>query len=516
MAKQLIDSLTSDFDPEQVPRRVPRGAAGADRAQGARARSVVERRLRGAHADQGARPDGRARGEPRGRQAASRWQAAKRRSTARRKKPKASTASEAARPLEDLEVQAAIAKQGQGREVEVDGRAARADQPRQGALARGRLHQGRGDRLLRAHRGRDAPAPPRPPADAACASPNGVDGQRFFEKRCPKHRPTGCRPRRLSVAQRGLHRLLRCDDAATLVWLAQLAALELHPSLSLAEGLERPTVARVRPRPRPAGRHRRVLPGRRCGCASCSATSVSSASQDLRVEGPPGLCPAEHARSPTSKTKPFARAVAQLLEKADAGQVVSQMAKELRKGKVLVDWSQNDEHKTTVAVYSLRARERPTVSTPSVGGGRARAQRREDPDLLRFEAADVLKRVEKPATCSPRCSSCTQRLPASRRARTRRRREPSERLADDRLARWPRPRRGAGPASCRAPLGAISGSSSASARICVERLGELRRATPASRSRWARPSAPRRRAAGSRSSAGGSRSRAGAWRRRGS
>jgi bifunctional non-homologous end joining protein LigD len=94
------------------------------------------------------------------------------------------------------------------------------------------------------------------------------------------------------------------------------------------------------------------------------------------------------------RTKPFARAVAQALERAEPERVVSRMAKTLRPGKVLVDWSQNDEHKTTVSVYSLRARERPTVSTPVEWEEVEAALGGENPDLLTFEAADVVKRVE--------------------------------------------------------------------------------------------------------------------------
>src|SRR4029453_8177307 len=90
------------------------------------------------------------------------------------------------------------------------------------------------------------------------------------------------------------------------------------------------------------------------------------------------------------RTKPFAHAVAQALERNDPGLVVSRMAKNLRKGKVLVDWSQNDEHKTTVSVYSLRARERPTVSTPVSWEEVERTLQKKDASLRVFEAPQVL------------------------------------------------------------------------------------------------------------------------------
>jgi bifunctional non-homologous end joining protein LigD len=94
-------------------------------------------------------------------------------------------------------------------------------------------------------------------------------------------------------------------------------------------------------------------------------------------------------------TKPLARAIAQLLEKQTPKEVVSKMQKVERKGKVFVDWSQNHRRKTTIAVYSLRARERPTVSTPVTWEEVAYAAKTEDADSLVFEAKDVLKRIER-------------------------------------------------------------------------------------------------------------------------
>jgi bifunctional non-homologous end joining protein LigD len=95
------------------------------------------------------------------------------------------------------------------------------------------------------------------------------------------------------------------------------------------------------------------------------------------------------------QTKPFAQAVAQLLEKQHPELVVSSMAKERRKAKVLVDWSQNDEHKTTVNVYSLRARERPTVSTPLEWDEVEQAAQAQDAGSLVFTSDDVLDRVQR-------------------------------------------------------------------------------------------------------------------------
>jgi bifunctional non-homologous end joining protein LigD len=224
--------------------------------------------------------------------------------------------------------------------------------------------------------------------------PDGVEAQSFFEKRCPSHRPDWVATAPVwSGRNEGDIDYCLCNDRATLIWMAQLAALELHPSLSLADEVERPTVLAFD-----------LDPGEPAGILDCCRVGLrlremfgeldlecfpkTSGSKGLQVYVP------LNTEVTYERTKPFARAVAQTLERAQPDLVVSRMAKKLRKGKVLVDWSQNDQHKTTVAVYSLRARERPTVSTPLEWEEVEGAAEQEDPDGLRFEASDVLERVE--------------------------------------------------------------------------------------------------------------------------
>jgi bifunctional non-homologous end joining protein LigD len=110
-------------------------------------------------------------------------------------------------------------------------------------------------------------------------------------------------------------------------------------------------------------------------------------------------------------TKPFAKGLAELLSKRHPDLVVSSQKKELRKGKVLVDWSQNDEHKTTVNVYSLRARERPTVSTPLSWGEVEKLCKSKDPDSAVFDSDDVLKRVDKHGDLFEPVATLKQKLP---------------------------------------------------------------------------------------------------------
>ena len=117
--------------------------------------------------------------------------------------------------------------------------------------------------------------------------------------------------------------------------------------------------------------------------------------------------------TPTSyeETKEFAHAIARLLEQEHRGMIVSDMKKELRTGKVFVDWSQNDEHKTTVSVYSLRARELPTVSTPVTWEEVERALKKKDATMLVFEAAQVLDRVKKMGDLHEPVLRLKQKLP---------------------------------------------------------------------------------------------------------
>ena len=223
--------------------------------------------------------------------------------------------------------------------------------------------------------------------------PNGVEGQFFYEKRCPSHRPEWVRVAPLGGDRRGSP-IPYCvvDDLPTLVWVANLASLELHTSLAKAEATQSPTVvvfdldpgepATVVECARVALEIREVLDG--LGLSSCAKSSGSKGMQLYAPLNTPATYDA---------TKGFALAVARLMEKRRPKEVVSEMRKELRRGKVFIDWSQNDEHKTTVSVYSLRAMPTPTVSCPltwdevaAVAGG--------DPAPARQELGAVIERVE--------------------------------------------------------------------------------------------------------------------------
>jgi len=241
--------------------------------------------------------------------------------------------------------------------------------------------------------------------------PGGVDQEYFFEKNATKHRPDWVKtvPVWSEGNQRDVNYIL-ANDLPTLVWTANLAAIELHPSLSLAKNIMCP---------------RSIVfdldPGAPANIVQCCQVGIWL--RDIfehfglqsfpKTSGSKGLQVYVPLNSPTSYdvTKPFAHALARLLENEHRDFVVSDMKKELRVGKVFVDWSQNDEHKTTISVYSLRAREHPTVSTPVKWEEVEQALKKKDATLLVFEAGQVLDRVQKMGDLFEPLEKLKQKLP---------------------------------------------------------------------------------------------------------
>src|SRR4051812_31734220 len=225
--------------------------------------------------------------------------------------------------------------------------------------------------------------------------PNGVDGMMFYEKRCPPHAPEWIK--KVTVTSRREDgKLTYCviDSPASLVWVANLASLELHTLLFRAEKLYQPTWMVFD-----------FDPGEPAGILECIPIALRvrdmlegvGLKSFIKTSGGKGL----HMVVPLNttvtfdQTKSFSNAIARMMEKDDPAHVISVMKKELRKGKIFIDWSQNDEHKTTGAVYSLRARSEPTVSTPLEWDELLVAQKKKDPDRLKFLPNDVIKRVDK-------------------------------------------------------------------------------------------------------------------------
>jgi bifunctional non-homologous end joining protein LigD len=222
--------------------------------------------------------------------------------------------------------------------------------------------------------------------------PDGVEGFFFYEKQCPPHRPNWVKTATVPRGRGGDIHYCMMNDLPALVWAANLADLELHTFLHRAPAIERPTALAFD-----------LDPGAPADIVRCCQVGLwlkelfegfglkcfakTSGSKGLQVYVP------LNTAVTYDRTKEFAHAVALKLEHDHPEVVVSKMLKSLRVGKVLVDWSQNDDHKTTVNVYSLRAKERPTVSTPVTWDEVATTLKKKKAELLSFDTEAVLKRV---------------------------------------------------------------------------------------------------------------------------
>jgi bifunctional non-homologous end joining protein LigD len=235
--------------------------------------------------------------------------------------------------------------------------------------------------------------------------PNGVEAPYFYEKQSPSHRPEWVQTVRVGGVDYTL-----AQDRPTLIWLANLADIELHTSLSVAADPDRPTMLVFD-----------LDPGPPAGIVECCEVALVlrgmfaalGLESVVKTSGSKGMQMYVPLNTDVSyaQTKPFARQVAELLEQRLPELVVSRMTKRLRGGKVLVDWSQNDDHKTTVTVYSVRARERPTVSTP-VSWEEVRACRDAgEPETLSFDTDEVLARVARDGDLFAMLLSTRQELP---------------------------------------------------------------------------------------------------------
>lgn len=225
--------------------------------------------------------------------------------------------------------------------------------------------------------------------------PNGVDAEFFYEKKCPSHRPDWVNTARVwSEGNRADIHFCLANDLPTLVWAANLADLELHTSLARFPKIHSPTVVVFD-----------LDPGQPANIVQCCQVGIwlREILENLGLEafaktsGSKGLQVYVPLNTATNYeiTKSFAKKIAERLEREHRELVVSKMAKILRTGKIFVDWSQNDDHKTTICAYSLRAKEAPTVSTPVTWREVESTLKKRDPSKLVFTSDVVLKRVQK-------------------------------------------------------------------------------------------------------------------------
>jgi bifunctional non-homologous end joining protein LigD len=241
--------------------------------------------------------------------------------------------------------------------------------------------------------------------------PNGVEAEFFYEKNCPTHRPKWVQTAKVwsEGNQRDMQYCL-AQDLPTLVWAANLADIELHTSLSRKSNVARPTMMVFD-----------LDPGAPADIVQCCQVGLwlreimegmklkswakTSGSKGLQVYVP------LNTAVTYDQTKELSRALAEHLESKHPQLVVSKMAKALRKGKIFVDWSQNDEHKTTICVYSLRAKEQPTASTPVTWEEVETCAKKKNAKTLVFRCEQTLARVKKMGDLFAEVDTLKQKLP---------------------------------------------------------------------------------------------------------
>ena len=242
--------------------------------------------------------------------------------------------------------------------------------------------------------------------------PNGVDAPFFYEKRCPAHRPQWVTTGKVwSEGNNDWINYCVVEDRATIAWLANLACLEMHTLLSKLPAVKTPTAMVFDLDPGPPAD---IFDSIRVGLLMRDVLDRLGLKSFAKTSGSKGLhlwVPLNTPGVTFERTKQFSHAIALLLEREHPKEVVSSMRKELRKGKVFVDWSQNDEHKTTACAYTLRARPEPTVSTPVSWEGLEQALKKGDAEMVTFRTEDVLKRAERLGDLFAPVLKLKQRLP---------------------------------------------------------------------------------------------------------
>lgn len=242
--------------------------------------------------------------------------------------------------------------------------------------------------------------------------PDGVEGFHFYEKQCPSHRPKWVKTTPVPASrEEGKIDYCMMNDLPALVWAANLADLELHTFLHRAPAINRPTALAFDLDPGPPAD---IILCCKVGLwlreifddLGLQSFPKTSGSKGLQIYVP------LNTATTYEKTKAVAHALAERLEREHPKEIVSRMQKVQRKGKVLIDWSQNDKHKTTVNVYSLRAKPQPTVSTPVTWKEVETAAKKGDFDRLVFDTVAALKRVDKHGDLFEPLLSLKQRLPS--------------------------------------------------------------------------------------------------------
>ncbi len=245
--------------------------------------------------------------------------------------------------------------------------------------------------------------------------PEGATEEYFFEKRCPRYRPDWLPLAPVYQVDGETVNYCAITDLASLMWVANLASLELHLMLSRGANPECPTAVAfdLDPGP-PAG----IIEAAEIALLLRDVLADLHLQSVVKSSGKKGAHLYVPLNTPVTfdQTKDFARTVARALEGHYGDRITSNMKKILRGGKVLIDWSQNDAHKTTICVYSLRAIEKPMVSAPLRWEEVEAAVKKHDESRLLFDAPQVLERAEEYGDLFEDVLTIRQHLPGLKRA----------------------------------------------------------------------------------------------------
>lgn len=242
--------------------------------------------------------------------------------------------------------------------------------------------------------------------------PHGASDKFFYQKECPANRPDWFKTAPVWSDGRGKNiNFCLIDSLPSLIWAVNMAVLEFHPSLSLSSDTSRPAVLVFDLDPGPPAT---IIECAEVGLLLRSVLANYGLNSYPKTSGSKGLqvyIPLNTACS-YKETKYFSHFLADSLQVYRPDLIVAKMRKDIRGGKVLIDWSQNDEHKTTVSVYSLRAKEHPLVSTPVTWAEVEAAYKERNPQLIEFDSQQVLQRIEKQGDLFAPVLSQKQRLPS--------------------------------------------------------------------------------------------------------
>jgi|WetSurMetagenome_2_1015567.scaffolds.fasta_scaffold10569_4 bifunctional non-homologous end joining protein LigD len=248
--------------------------------------------------------------------------------------------------------------------------------------------------------------------------PDGTDKEYFYEKRCPSHRPAWVKTTDVIQDDGGRRTFCVVNDLESLIWVENLASLELHVPLAKAYSPNTPDSVVFDLDP---GDHADILHCARVALILRDLLGELGLSSYVKTSGQKGLhvlIPLNNSETTFQDTKQFSKSTAEVMQTNYPDLVTAKQSKELRKGKVFINWSQNDAKKTMICVYSLRAREKPFVSFPLAWKELEDAERDRDRTKLHILYSDALERVEKAGDLFAEVLGKKQRLPHLKKSST--------------------------------------------------------------------------------------------------